>query len=84
MELTEMTYRKRSAFSGTIQPPLERQKPERPLKWRKPEDTSLAALLEVQRAFQGAAEEMGLRDEADVVRMVKEIREERDGGYRCE
>lgn len=35
------------------------------------------ALREVQAAFQGAAEEAGLYSEDDVVRMVKEIRAER-------
>lgn len=84
MELAEMTCRKRGALSGTIQRPFERQEPERPFKWKEAGNASLAALLEVQHAFQGAAEEMGLRDEEDVVRMVKAIRAGRDGGYRCE
>ena len=39
----------------------------------------VAALKEVQAAFQGAAEEAGLYNEDDVVRMVKEIRAERKG-----
>ena len=39
----------------------------------------VAALKEVQTAFQGAAEEAGLYNEDDVVRMVKEIRAERKG-----
>lgn len=37
----------------------------------------IMALKEVQTAFQGAAEEAGLYSEDDVVRMVKEVRAER-------
>ena len=39
-------------------------------------NASLHALLEVQDAFAGVAEELGIRDEQDVVDMVNEIREE--------
>ena len=47
-------------------------------------NASLDALLEAQQAFSGAAEEMGLRDEQDVVNMVREIRAERSSNYTCE
>ena len=42
------------------------------------------ALLEAQQAFLGVAEETGLKDEQDVVDMVKEIRAERSSIYKCE
>ena len=42
------------------------------------------ALKEVQTAFQGAAEEAGLRSEDDVVRMINEIRAERQEKQSCE
>ena len=38
---------------------------------------SVAALLEAQRAFRGAAEEAGLRSEDDVQILVDEVRAER-------
>ena len=44
----------------------------------------VTALTEVQTAFQGAAEEVGLYTEDDVVRMVKEIRAERRENSSCE
>ena len=47
-------------------------------------NASLDALLEAQKAFQGVAEELGLKDEQDVVKMVKEIRAERSERYQCE
>ncbi|MCD7762921.1 MAG: type II toxin-antitoxin system PrlF family antitoxin [Lachnospiraceae bacterium] len=40
-------------------------------------NASVEALLEAQDAFSGVAEEMGLKDEQDVVDMVKDIRAER-------
>ena len=43
----------------------------------------IMALKEVQAAFQGAAEEAGLVNEDDVVRMVKEIRAERQEKQSC-
>jgi AbrB family looped-hinge helix DNA binding protein len=47
-------------------------------------NAAMVALKEVQEAFAGEAERLGLRDEQDVVDMVKEIRremwEERHGG----
>ena len=47
-------------------------------------NASLNALLEAQMAFQGVADELGIKDEQDVVDMVKEIRKERSGKYQCE
>ena len=47
-------------------------------------NASLDALLETQQAFLGEAEETGLKDEQDVVDMVKEIRAERSNLYKCE
>lgn len=40
-------------------------------------NSSLAALVEAQKAFQGVAETIGLSDEQDVVDMVKALRAER-------
>ena len=47
-------------------------------------NASLDALLEAQQAFLGVAEETGLKDEQDVVDMVKEIRAKRSNLYKCE
>lgn len=47
-------------------------------------NASMQALLEAQRGFEGLAEELGLKNEDDVVRMVKEVRAERSGMYKCE
>ncbi|MDO4265810.1 MAG: type II toxin-antitoxin system PrlF family antitoxin [Eubacteriales bacterium] len=47
-------------------------------------NASVNALLTAQKAFQGVAEDAGLKDEEDVVNMVKEIRAERKGKYQCE
>ena len=47
-------------------------------------NASLDALLEAQRAFQGVAKELGIKDEQDVVNMAKEIRAERSERYQCE
>jgi len=47
-------------------------------------NASLSALLEAQKAFQGVADELGIKDEQDVVDMVKELRAERSGNYQCE
>ena len=47
-------------------------------------NAAMVALKEVQEAFSGEAERLGLRDEQDVVDMVKEVRremlDERHGG----
>jgi looped-hinge helix DNA binding domain, AbrB family len=47
-------------------------------------NASLNALFEAQKAFQGAASELGYEDEQDIVNMVKEIRKERSDQYQCE
>ena len=39
-------------------------------------NSSMDALREAQRAFAGEAERIGLRDDNDVMEMIKEIREE--------
>ena len=43
------------------------------------ENSTRLALREVQDAFEGVAEELGLKDVDDVVALVKEIRAERKG-----
>lgn len=40
-------------------------------------NSTLTALKEAQEAFRGEAERLGLKDEQDVVNMIKEIREEK-------
>lgn len=47
-------------------------------------NASINALMEVQKAFQNVADELGVQNEQDVVDMVKEIRSERSGNYQCE
>jgi len=47
-------------------------------------NASLSALMEAQKAFQGVADELSVKDEQDVVDMVKEIRKGRSGQYQCE
>lgn len=39
-------------------------------------NSSMDALREAQRAFTGEAERLGLKDDDDVMAMIKEIREE--------
>ena len=39
-------------------------------------NSSMDALKEAQNAFKGEAERLGLKDDDDVVRMIKELREE--------
>ena len=39
-------------------------------------NSSMDALREAQRAFAGAAEMLGLKDDDDVMAMIKELREE--------
>lgn len=46
-------------------------------------NASVNALLEVQKSFEGVADELGIKTEQDVVDMVKEIRAERAGDYQC-
>lgn len=40
------------------------------------ENSSVIALREIQQAFSGEAERLGLKDEDDVVALVKEVRKE--------
>jgi len=46
-------------------------------------NASMDALAEAQRAFVGVAEQAGIRDEQDVVNMIKEMRSERSGEGSC-
>ena len=41
------------------------------------ENSVMVALKDVQDAFRGEAERLGLKDEQDVVTMIKEIRQEK-------
>ena len=43
------------------------------------ENAALVAINRIQEAFEGEAERLGLKDEDDVVDMVKKIRRERKG-----
>lgn len=47
-------------------------------------NASTNALLKAQEAFQGVAEELGIKNEEDVMKLVKEIRAERGEQYQCE
>ncbi len=47
-------------------------------------NASTSALLKAQEAFQGVAEELGIKNDQDVVNLVKEIRAERGEQYKCE
>ena len=47
-------------------------------------NASANALRKAQQAFEGAAEEVGIRNEQDIVDMVKEVRAERGALYKCE
>ena len=47
-------------------------------------NASTNALLKAQEAFQGVAEEFGIKNEEDVIKLVKEIRAERGEQYKCE
>lgn len=47
-------------------------------------NASTNALLKAQEAFKGVAEELGIKDEQDVAKLVKEIRAERGEQYKCE
>lgn len=39
-------------------------------------NSTMVALQEAQKAFAGAAEQLGLKNEEDVVNMIKELRKE--------
>jgi AbrB family looped-hinge helix DNA binding protein len=43
------------------------------------ENSVMVALKDVQEAFRGEAERLGLKNEQDVVTMIKEIRREKQG-----
>jgi AbrB family looped-hinge helix DNA binding protein len=43
------------------------------------ENSTMVALREARRAFEGEAERLGLKTEEDVVAMVKEVRAQRAG-----
>jgi len=43
------------------------------------ENSVMVALKDVQNAFQGEAERIGLKDEQDVVAMIKEVRRGKQG-----
>ena len=47
------------------------------------ENSAMLALIDVQNAFQGEAERLGLKDEQDVVAMIKEVRREKKGKARA-
>ena len=47
-------------------------------------NASANALRKAQEAFEGAAEEIGIQKEQDIIDMVKEVRAERGALYRCE
>jgi len=47
-------------------------------------NASITALLEAQKSFEGAADELDIKNEQDIVDMVKEIRAERSAIYKCE
>lgn len=47
-------------------------------------NASTNALIKAQNAFMGVAEELGIKNEQDVVALVKEIRAERGDQYKCE
>lgn len=44
---------------------------------QRPANTAARAMKEIQEAFRGVAEELGIETEDDVVAMVKEVRAER-------
>ena len=46
-------------------------------------NASTNALLKAQEAFQGAAEEFGIKNEEDVIKLVKGIRAVRGDKYKC-
>ena len=47
-------------------------------------NASTSALLKAQEAFRGVAEELGIKNEQDIIELVKEIRAERGEQYKCE
>jgi len=47
-------------------------------------NASINALLEAQKSFDGVADELDIKNEQDIVNIIKEIRAERSGIYKCE
>ncbi len=47
-------------------------------------NASTNALLKAQEAFQGVAEELDIKNEQDIIKLVKEIRAERGEQYKYE
>lgn len=47
-------------------------------------NASTNALVKAQEAFQGVAKELGIENEQDIIKLVKEIRAERGEQYKCE
>lgn len=45
------------------------------------ENSAMVALQEAQKAFKGEAERLGLKDDQDVVNLVKEVRKERHADH---
>ena len=45
------------------------------------ENSVMVTLKDVQNAFQGEAERIGLKDEQDVVAMIKEVKQEKKKKY---
>ena len=45
---------------------------------------AMRALLETQKAFEGVVGELGLKDEQDIVDMIKQIRSQRTDDLQCE
>ena len=45
------------------------------------ENSAMVALQEAQEAFKGEAERLGLKDDQDVVNLVKEVRKERHADH---
>jgi AbrB family looped-hinge helix DNA binding protein len=43
------------------------------------ENSVMLALKDVQNAFKGEAQRLGLKDEQDVIAMIKEVRREKQG-----
>lgn len=47
-------------------------------------NASTNALVKAQEAFQGVVKELGIENEQDIIKLVKEIRAERGEQYKCE
>ena len=47
-------------------------------------NASTSALLKAQEAFRDVADALGIKNEQDIIELVKEIRAERGEQYKCE